>query len=231
MPTYRTPKPTQDLLTALGNLLRTYAEPSVMADVEPGERAPSTEARVKQAVLQMGAKGASKALGLMGLEERPTPMGIASQVPGAFGTTVYRGTPKLKLPKVLYHGSPIKGLKELDPRAGVEVPGTTWFSDNPEVAEDYIYPREYGEILSDEPPGTVYKASLAMKNPLVVDFNGEVGDAIAMSKLANRARREGYDGLIVRNVDDTVGSTNTPGTSYAVFNKTQIKLKNSGGRK
>lgn len=88
MPTYQTPKPTQDLLTALGDFLRTYTEPSVMADVGPGEREPSTTERVKQAVLRTGAKGAGKALGLMGLEERPTPEGMAAQVPGVFGTFI-----------------------------------------------------------------------------------------------------------------------------------------------
>jgi hypothetical protein len=88
MPIYQTPKPTQDLLTALGDLLRTYTEPSVMADVGPGEREPSTAERVKQAVLRTGAKGAGKALGLMGLEERPTPEGMAAQVPGVFGTFI-----------------------------------------------------------------------------------------------------------------------------------------------
>jgi hypothetical protein len=131
---------------------------------------------------------------------------------------------QVEIPRVLYHASPVKGLKELDPKKGVEVPGTTWFSDNPEVAEDYIYPREYGEILYDEPAGEIYEASLAIKNPLVVDFKGEVGDATKLSKLAEKAKKEGYDGLIVRNVDDTVGSTNVLGTSYAVFDKKQINL-------
>jgi hypothetical protein len=131
---------------------------------------------------------------------------------------------QIDIPSVLYHASPVKGLKELDPKKGMEVPGTTWFSDNSEVAEDYIYPREYGEILFDEPAGEVYEASLSMKNPLVVDFEGAVGDAMRLSGLAEKAKREGYDGLIIRNVDDTVGSTKVLGTSYAVFDKKQINL-------
>jgi hypothetical protein len=106
----------------------------------------------------------------------------------------------------------------------MEVRGTTWFTDNPDIADQYIYPREYGEILYDEDPGQVYSAELTMNNPMVVDYEGKVGDAISLSKLVNEAKAAGHDGLIVKNVDDSIDSSGVLGTSYAVFKPDQINL-------
>ena len=107
----------------------------------------------------------------------------------------------------------------------MEVRGTTWFSDNADIADQYTFPREYGEILFDAEPGEIYKAGLSFKNPLTVDFGGKVGDAMELSKLAEQAKKKGYDGLIVQNVDDSIDSSKVLGTSYAVFDRNQIKLK------
>jgi hypothetical protein len=129
----------------------------------------------------------------------------------------------VKIPKAL-HGSPVKGLTSLSPHKAMEVRGTTWFTDNPDIADQYIYPREYGEILYDEDPGQVYSAELTMNNPMVVDYEGKVGDAISLSKLVNEAKAAGHDGLIVKNVDDSIDSSGVLGTSYAVFKPDQINL-------
>jgi hypothetical protein len=130
----------------------------------------------------------------------------------------------LEVPEVL-HGSPMRGLANLSPSKSMEVRGATWFSDNPEVADQYTFPREYGEILYDAEPGEVYKAGLSFKKPMMVDMEGKVGDAVELSKLVKKAKEEGYDGLILRNVDDSVDSSKLLGTSYAVFDPSQIKLK------
>lgn len=129
----------------------------------------------------------------------------------------------VKIPKAL-HGSPVKGLTSLSPHKAMEVRGTTWFTDNPDVADQYIYPREYGEILYDEEPGQVYSAELSMENPLVVDYEGKVGDALSLSKLVTQAKAAGHDGLIVKNVDDSIDGSGVLGTSYAVFKPDQINL-------
>lgn len=133
-------------------------------------------------------------------------------------------TTAVEIPEAL-HGSPVRGLTELSPSKAMEVRGATWFSDNADIADQYTFPREYGEILYDAEPGEIYKAGLSFKNPLTVDFKGKVGDAIELSKLVEQAKKQGYDGLIVRNVDDSIDSSKVLGTSYAVFDRNQIKLK------
>ena len=124
-------------------------------------------------------------------------------------------------PVKVFHGTPMKGVKELDPAAAMEVRGATWFSDNSNVAEQYRFVREYGEIVGEE-AGDLIEANLVLRNPLEVDYKGKVGDAISLGKLVQKAKAEGYDGLIVRNVDDTVDSSGELGTSYAVFSKEQV---------
>jgi len=128
-------------------------------------------------------------------------------------------------PLRLFHGTPAKGVKDLDPNMAMEVRGAVFFTDNMDVADGYIYERD---IFVAEPgaplgqPGQVIEASLRIKNPMEVDFKGEVGDAARISKLVDEAKKKGHDGLIIRNVDDTVDSSGKLGTSYAVFNKDQI---------
>jgi len=139
-------------------------------------------------------------------------------------------TTAVEVPEVL-HGSPMRGLANLSPSKSMEVRGATWFSDNPDVADQYTFPREYGEILYDAKPGEVYKAGLSFKNPMTVDMEGKVGDAMELSRLVKKAKEEGYDGLIIRNVDDSIDSSKLLGTSYAVFDPSQIKLKKKSGRK
>lgn len=124
-------------------------------------------------------------------------------------------------PIKVFHGTPMKGVKELDPAAAMEVRGATWFSDNMDVAEQYRYVREYGEIVGEE-AGDLIEANLVLRNPLEVDYKGKVGDAISLGQLVKKAKDRGHDGLIVRNVDDTVDGSGELGTSYAVFSKEQV---------
>lgn len=126
--------------------------------------------------------------------------------------------------KNVFHGTPYVGLLGLDPRKAMEVRGTTWFTDNPSVADQYRYPREYGEILYDEKPGDLFTANLLFKNPMTVDMKGDVGEAIRLGKLVEEAKQKGFDALVLKNVDDTIDSSRELGTSYAVWSPEMIEL-------
>ena len=135
-------------------------------------------------------------------------------------------------PLVVYHGSPKVGFTEFD----VGNVGA-FFSSRFDVAASYA--GRYNEVevdgdklAADDGQG-VYDAFLAINNPKVVDWGGKdwgVGpDGLKLDDVANRAKREGYDGLIVNNVEDTGwvapglvdGSGNS--TVYVAFEPTQIK--------
>lgn len=122
-----------------------------------------------------------------------------------------------------YHGTPDKTLKVPDPSKAMEVPGTSWFSTNRNVAEQYQWPREYGEIMGG-PRGRVIEANLHVTNPMTVDFKGAQGEAIRLGQLANQAKQAGHDALVVHNVDDSVDSSKLLGTSIAVFDKSVIEF-------
>jgi hypothetical protein len=68
----------------------------------------------------------------------------------------------------------------------------------------------------------VIAAHIAMANPLIVDMDGAVGDALVLGRHIREAKAAGHDGVIFKNIDDTVDSSKQMGTSYAVFTKDQI---------
>lgn len=123
-------------------------------------------------------------------------------------------------PVLLYHGSPVRGLKRPDPRWANEVPSSTWLSDHPDVANEYRYQREYGEILPGK-PGPLLRGFAQMRNPLEEDAGNGIMDALEMSKLVQAAKRLGNDGLIVRNIDDTIGGGQVA-DSYGIFSPEQF---------
>ena len=131
--------------------------------------------------------------------------------------------PKAKQNIKAFHGTTDQALRVPDPQMAVEVPGAAFFSNNQDVAEQYQWPREYGEII-DGPRGRVIEANLDIQNPMTVDFGGDVGDAIRLGKLVEEAKEKGHDALVVHNVDDSVDSSKILGTTYAVFNKKQIQF-------
>ena len=183
------------------------------------ERARRADDPTGMAMAGMGAIPGGKLVRMAEMAGGVKPQKIAQ----ALEATAQKTT-AVEVPDVL-HGSPMRGLANLSPSKSMEVRGATWFSDNPDVADQYTFPREYGEILYDAEPGEIYKAGLSFKNPMTVDMEGKVGDAMELSKLVKKAKEEGYDGLILRNVDDSVDSSKLLGTSYAVFDQSQIKLK------
>jgi len=130
-----------------------------------------------------------------------------------------------------YHGTPMRGLSDLSPRKAMEVRDSVWFSDNPNVADQYRYPREYGEVLYDEPAGDLLTANLLFENPMTVDMSGDVGEAIRLGRLLNEAKTKGFDALVLKNVDDTIDSSKELGTSFAVWNPELIQLIERNNKK
>lgn len=130
-----------------------------------------------------------------------------------------------------YHGTPMRGLLDLNPRKAMEVRDSVWFNDNPNVADQYRYPREYGEILYDEPAGDLLTANLLFKNPMTVDMGGDVGEAVRLGKLLNEAKTKGFDALVLKNIDDTIDSSKELGTSFAIWNPELIQLIERNNKK
>lgn len=66
---------------------------------------------------------------------------------------------------------------------------------------------------------------LTLKNPLVIDAGGEMYTAIEDSLTAQikKAKRDGNDGVIIKNLDDAAGLANAVADHYVVFSPTQIK--------
>jgi len=129
----------------------------------------------------------------------------------------------VKEPIVAFHGTPNKKLSVPDPSKGVEVRGATFFTSDEATASQYTSTREYGEII-DGNGGKVIQAKLHLRNPMEVDFKGAVGDATRISKLVEEAKANGHDGLILKNVVDTVDSSGPPTKYYAVFDKGQVEV-------
>jgi len=72
---------------------------------------------------------------------------------------------------------------------------------------------------------------LSIKNPLVIDAKGEFYTAIEdnISKQIQNAKRDGYDGVIIKNLDDAVGLTEQIADHYVVFEPSQIKSIHNRG--
>lgn len=173
-------------------------------------------------------QGIDMLLGALGISDPLAPeaslaTGIGSLAGLLSPLAVAGGLKRVANPIKAYHGSPNRTLKTLSPREALEVPGSTWFSSNPDVAEQYTYPREYGEIM-DAPRGKVYEVNIHAENPMEVDMQGKVGEAISWGKLVNAAKARQHDALILKNVDDTVDSSRQMGTSYAVWNPDILEI-------
>lgn len=132
----------------------------------------------------------------------------------------------------LYHGSIDPNLNRLDPRSAVEVEGGVFMTTSEDVAYPYSYERAYGDIISEEPLGKVYTVKAKMQNPLeyvpgmvrgTPKPNAKYIDAVEMGDAIKAAKQAGHDGLIIRNIDDTIGMTGDMSDVYVAFNADQIK--------
>ena len=120
-------------------------------------------------------------------------------------------------PLVVYHGAYDGGFSIFDKsKRGSATNAKSakkgfFFTDNRKLGEEYARRSANGKL---------YEVYLDMKNPLIVDFKGERVDADSeLVKLINKAKREGYDGVIAKNLKDGFETNN----QYIVFEPTQIK--------
>ena len=124
-----------------------------------------------------------------------------------------------------YHGSTEKGLKEIDPKKAIETEGAVFFADNPDVADTFTVPREYGEPVWDVDPGDVYERNLSIENPMMLsgkEAQDFIDDTALQAKLVKKAKEQGYDGIVATDVLEGIGERYR-GNVYAVFSKEQIK--------
>ncbi len=137
-------------------------------------------------------------------------------------------------PLVVYHGSPSATFTTFD----VGAVGA-FFSDRFDVAASYagryndVEFDEEGAYVDDEEDQGVYSAYLSAKNPMVVDWRGKdwgVGpEGLKLDDWAARAKRAGYDSLVVENVVDTgwlapgLVEDDGLGRVFVVFRPEQVK--------
>jgi hypothetical protein len=140
-------------------------------------------------------------------------------------------------PLVVYHGTASDfsefdaKLSDTQSRTGAPK-GSFFFSDSPQIAVSYTvaWQGDFSAEYSDE--ANVMPVYLSIKNPLKVDAKKEnwqdiqyKGRFYNINELAEKAQREGYDGLIVKNVQDRGRGDveNDIATTYVAFNPTQVK--------
>jgi hypothetical protein len=152
-------------------------------------------------------------------------------------------------PLVVYRGD-FPNRTSFADTGGNRIGGNVFFSSDPKIGRDYVRNdlRSRGSHYMIDPATLgeadgLYRAYLALENPLVVDAGGngwndvpapqqikdEWGDpdkTIQIDELAQWAREQGHDGLIVRDVMDQHGD----GDQYVAFEPTQIKsaVNNNG---
>ncbi len=139
-------------------------------------------------------------------------------------------------PLVVYHGTATPDRDSFNTDRGA------FFSDNPEVASDYA--SRTGPWRSRAPVGGVIPVYLSIQNPLEIDALGRRHDnlpvpwqqwrpkqfgrlpenAVSVEGALEYAREHGHDGVIVRNVIDTIDMDGRQkSTVYAVVSPHQIK--------
>lgn len=138
--------------------------------------------------------------------------------------------------KTLYHGTPNGGFTSLK-KSGKGI----FFTDSPTVAGQYTYKR--GPWLSQGKSPAIYPSHLSMKKPLIIDALGKRHDnipvpwkewkpkvfgnlpegAVSVEDALEYAEKNGYDGLIVKNVVDAASHDQTgKSTVYAVISPEQV---------
>lgn len=156
------------------------------------------------------------------------------EVPGA-------ARPASAVPGRVFHGTTNPNLTHagLDPARAVETPGVTFFTDSEDIAGQFTFPREYGEVITERPtgvfdeagdeifeeitPGPILEAKIDIRRPLYL--SGEeaqrfIDDTAFQTETVARAKSLGHDGIIAQDVKEFAGEQR--GNVYGVFNKSQI---------
>jgi uncharacterized protein YjbI with pentapeptide repeats/8-oxo-dGTP pyrophosphatase MutT (NUDIX family) len=153
-----------------------------------------------------------------------------------FGQSVVVGDKKK--PIVVYHGTSQGGFIAFDPNERDAHHNAFYFTDSADVAETYTdatLPEERPDpALTNDTVG-IYRLYVRLVNPMIVDANNHVWDDLSdprapnLSKtyeLAAWAEKNGYDGVIFKNIVDDGGRgarKAKPATVYAVFDPRAIK--------
>jgi hypothetical protein len=154
---------------------------------------------------------------------------------------VYHGTPDMRFinesgvfstmrERMLKYGATPESRKDADAKRAF------FFTTSAKVAKTYADPRRaFDYQAADE---GVVDAFLSIKNPLTLDAQGkhwrEAQQSISKEDFVAKAKSDGYDGVVIRNVRDSYDSMRTgrdPSSDvYVAFASNQIKSasKNSG---
>lgn len=94
-----------------------------------------------------------------------------------------------------------------------------WFTQNSDAADYYTWPDKH----NDKDGGQIYPVFLRIENPRIIDFNGNIKNPDRISLAAKKAKEEGQDGIILKNVRDAANTRTNPEDIFIVFNPKQIK--------
>jgi hypothetical protein len=113
-------------------------------------------------------------------------------------TNVSKVVDKEGKPLVVYHGTGkiFDEFKKTTPRLGF------YFTKDPNIANAYTDKIGYG--LIDVDPSNIIPVYLDIKNPKIIDINKGLGSKKHFTELAEQAKEEGYDGMILKNVIDPI---------------------------
>jgi hypothetical protein len=137
-----------------------------------------------------------------------------------------------------FHGTPKGGFTEFN-----DSPRGLFFTSKPSIAQGYTYFRN--PWLSPSEDAAIYRTRLRMQNPLIIDADGRRHNnipfpgrefrptvfgnlpqgAVSVEEAARLAFEAGHDGLVIKNVMDSVlPEDRTRSTVYVVPAKEQAKL-------
>lgn len=169
-----------------------------------------------------------------------------SQLSGAVKPTMSQVLDENGEPLVVYHGSnywfTVFNEGETN-KTNVNTPaGTIFTNDNKEVAssfENYYGGKIKDVILDKDSPlhrkydwgvyrdGGVYSLFMNLRNPKIMDYDGKRWNQEGMNinEEVAKAKQEGYDGFIAKNIIDVGFTDTTPPASndYIAFNNTDVK--------
>ena len=169
-----------------------------------------------------------------------------SQLSGAVKPTMSQVLDENGEPLVVYHGSnhwfTVFNEGETN-KTNVNTPaGTIFTNDNKEIAssfENYYGGKIKDVILDKDSPlhrkydwgvyrdGGVYSLFMNLRNPKIMDYDGKRWNQEGMSinEEVAKAKQEGYDGFIAKNIIDVGFTDTTPPASndYIAFNNTDVK--------
>jgi len=143
-------------------------------------------------------------------------------------------------PMVAFHGSPdARGLFDQDGK--FQTMWQRYGEDDPEAAFFFTDRRDVARTYADDSRAFDYQNAenaigqlyLSIKNPMEVDAGGRSwgarGGPAAQGEQLEQAKRDGHDGLVIRNTVDTYNVTATrPHSVFVAFEPEQIKSAEDG---